>query len=95
MPKRYPGEFRRKDLDLVAAGRPVQPRQLRKDPHTGYAARSRLTTNPVSNNRGQGPLADVRDEDGRSASSRNSRKSPRNREPVEYDHLGARVDYHG
>ena len=25
-----------------------QPRQLRKDPHTRYAARSRITTNPVS-----------------------------------------------
>ena len=26
----------------------IQPRRLRKDPHTRYAARSRITTNPVS-----------------------------------------------
>ncbi|GFG54734.1 hypothetical protein MAGR_61750 [Mycolicibacterium agri] len=32
-----------------------QPRHLRKDPDTGYAARSCLTTNPVSTTWGQGP----------------------------------------
>ena len=32
-----------------------QSHQLRKDPHTRYAARSRITTNPVSTTRGQGP----------------------------------------
>src|SRR5580765_7535364 len=34
---------------------PFQPRHIRKDPHTRYAARSRLTTNPVSTTWGQGP----------------------------------------
>ena len=33
-----------------------QPLHLRKDPDTGYAARSRLTTNPVSTTSGQGPV---------------------------------------
>ena len=32
-----------------------QPRRLRKEPHKRYAARSRLTTNPVSTTPGQGP----------------------------------------
>lgn len=32
-----------------------QPLDLRKDPDTRYAARSRLTTNPVSTTWGQGP----------------------------------------
>lgn len=36
---------------------PSQPRQLRNHPHTRYAARSRLTPNPVSGHRGQGPAA--------------------------------------
>ena len=35
---------------------PFQPRKLRKDPHDRYAARSRLTTNPVSTTWGQGPV---------------------------------------
>ena len=34
-----------------------QPRDLRKEPDTGYAARSRITTNPVSTTWGQGPEA--------------------------------------
>lgn len=34
-----------------------KPCDLRKDPDTGYAARSLLTTNPVSTTRGQGPSA--------------------------------------
>ena len=34
---------------------PIQPRHLRKDPHTDYAARSRLNINPVSTTWGQGP----------------------------------------
>ena len=34
---------------------PFQPSDLRKDPDDRYAARSRLTTNPVSTTRGQGP----------------------------------------
>ena len=33
----------------------LEPRRLRKDPHTRYAARSCLTTNPVSTTWGQGP----------------------------------------
>lgn len=36
---------------------PFQPRHLRKDPDTHYAAQSRLTTNPVSTTWGQGPSA--------------------------------------
>ena len=36
---------------------PFQPRDLRKDPDDRYAARSRLTTNPVSTTWGQGPAS--------------------------------------
>ena len=39
---------------------PFQPRKLRKDPHDRYAARSRLTTNPVSTTWGQGPTSPLR-----------------------------------
>ncbi|WP_202287132.1 MMPL family transporter [Mycobacterium intracellulare] len=38
---------------------PFQPRHLRKDPDNRYAARSRITTNPVSTTWGQGPPKDA------------------------------------